>query len=247
MITTSKTAIEKIQRIENKVWRYLLGIGGYSTVEALRGEIGASLIKSRIMETMLLFIVDTMASNFSSIKDMMNDSIEKKRGKWFNAVEEYRLELGLMWDRMKSIDRQSIKVLIRKYDTQKWKEGLDKKSSMRFYKLDKMEIGYEHCYRNNSYSAFLVKARINSLQLEEHIGRGVQNYEAKCKLCGKETEDIVHFIIKCEKLKNKRDYKLIDKNTQNPEERLRKLLFKNGKHQEVGKMIKKNYGCSGKI
>ena len=87
VITTSKTNIEKIQRIENKVWRYLLGIGGYSMVEALRGEIGASLIKSRIMETMLLFIVDTMASNFSSIKDMMNDSIEKKRGKWFNAAQ----------------------------------------------------------------------------------------------------------------------------------------------------------------
>ena len=151
VIATSKTSIEKIQRIENKVWRYLLGIGGYSTVEALRGEIGASLIKSRIMETMLLFIVDTMASNFSSMKEMMNDSIEKKKGKWFNAVEEYRLELGLTWDKMKSIDRQSIKILIRKYDTQKWKEGLDKKSSMRLYRLDKKEIGYEHCYRNNSY------------------------------------------------------------------------------------------------
>merc|ERR1711874_658992 len=118
------------------------------------------------------------------------------------------------------------------------KERLDKKSSMRFYKLDKMEIGYEHGYRNNSYSVFLAKARINSRQVEEHIGRGVQYYEAKCKLCGKETEDIVHFIIKCEKLENKRDYKLIDKNTQNPEERLRKLLYKNKKHKEVGKLIK---------
>ena len=31
---------------------------------------------------------------FLAYKDL-NDSIEKKRGKWFNAVEEYRLELGL--------------------------------------------------------------------------------------------------------------------------------------------------------
>ena len=106
-------------------------------VEALRGEIGASLIKSRIMETMLLFIVDTMASNFNNIKEITNDSIKKKKGKWFNAVEEYRLELGLTWDKMKTIDRQSIKILIRKYDTQKWKEGLYRKSSMRLYRLDK--------------------------------------------------------------------------------------------------------------
>ena len=81
VITTSKTSIEKIQRIENRVWRYLLGIGGYSTVETLRGEIGASMIKSRIMETMLLFIVDTLASKFNNIKEMMNDSIEKGKRK----------------------------------------------------------------------------------------------------------------------------------------------------------------------
>ena len=95
----------KIQRIENKVWRYLLGIGGYSAVEALRGEIGASMIKSRIMETMLLFIIDTMTGEFNNVKNMMNDSIEKKKGKWYNAVDEYRQELGLIWDRMKKIDR----------------------------------------------------------------------------------------------------------------------------------------------
>jgi len=37
VITTSKTQIEKFQRRENSVWRYLLGIGGYSAVESLRG------------------------------------------------------------------------------------------------------------------------------------------------------------------------------------------------------------------
>ena len=79
VVVTSKTAIEKLQRIENKVWRYLLGIGGYSTVEALRGEIGASMVKTRIMETMLLFIVDTLASDFSDIKKLMNDYRERKR------------------------------------------------------------------------------------------------------------------------------------------------------------------------
>ena len=117
---------------------------------------------------------------------------------------------------------------------------------MIFYRMEKKEIGYEQCYRNNSYSIFLAKARINSLQLEEHIGRGIKDYEAKCKLCGKETEDIVHFIIKCDKLESKRNYNLIDRNIQNPVERMSELLFKNRKHQEVGKMIKKNYGCSGK-
>ena len=37
VIPTSNTQIEKLQRLENRVWRYLLGIGGYSAVESLRG------------------------------------------------------------------------------------------------------------------------------------------------------------------------------------------------------------------
>ena len=43
VVTTSKTNIKNLQRIENRVWRCLLGIGGYATVEALRGEIGVSI------------------------------------------------------------------------------------------------------------------------------------------------------------------------------------------------------------
>ena len=34
VIPTSKTRIEKLQRIENKVFRYLLEIGDYSTIDA---------------------------------------------------------------------------------------------------------------------------------------------------------------------------------------------------------------------
>ena len=56
-----------------------MGIGGYSTVEALRGEIGASMVKSRIMETMLLYMIDTLASDFTNVKLMMEDTLSKKR------------------------------------------------------------------------------------------------------------------------------------------------------------------------
>ena len=95
VVTTSKTNINNLQRIENRVWRCLLGIGGYATVEALRGEIGASMVKSRIMETMLAYIIDVMKGNFTNVKDMMMDTIKKQKGKWYNAVDEYREELGI--------------------------------------------------------------------------------------------------------------------------------------------------------
>merc|ERR1711874_923980 len=116
------------------------------------------------------------------------------------GIEEYRLELGLTWNKLKNIDRQSLKKLGKKYDTEKWKEGMNRKTSLKIYKLEKKEIGYEYCYRNNSYSRFLARARTNTLQLEEHKGKGLKNYNTKCKLCGEETEDMVHFLTICKKL-----------------------------------------------
>ena len=75
-----------------------MGIRGYATVEALRGEIGASMVKSRIMETTISYIMNVMKGSFTNIKDMMIDTINKQRGKWYNAVNGYRDELGITWD-----------------------------------------------------------------------------------------------------------------------------------------------------
>ena len=86
-----------------------MGIGGYATVEALRGEIGASMVKSRIMETTISYIIDVMKGSFTNIKDMMIDTINKKRSKWYNAVNEYRNELGITWDDILNMDKKYLK------------------------------------------------------------------------------------------------------------------------------------------
>ena len=38
------------------------------TVEALRGEIGASMVKSRIMETTFSYLIDKTASEFTNLR-----------------------------------------------------------------------------------------------------------------------------------------------------------------------------------
>ena len=60
MVVSSKADINKIQDIENKVYRYLLGITSYATIAALRGEIGASMMETRVMETLLLYVKDRL-------------------------------------------------------------------------------------------------------------------------------------------------------------------------------------------
>merc|ERR1712121_504119 len=63
-VPTCNTLAEKLQRKENKVWRHTMGIGGYSTVAGLRGEMGASLMKTRVTRTTLQYVREVMNGEF---------------------------------------------------------------------------------------------------------------------------------------------------------------------------------------
>ena len=134
--------------------------------------------------------------------------------------------------------RTILKRIIKEYYDNIWMQGLLDKQVLRIYAIEKKAIGYELCYRNNYNSKIYARARMNALQMEEHKGRGIQGYDARCKLCQEEDEDIVHFIINCKKLEQKRNYKIIDRNIRDPEERMRVLLFRNKEYSRVRKMIR---------
>merc|ERR1711888_247178 len=68
VVPTCNTLVKAIQRKKNKVWRHTMGIGGYSTVAALRGELGASMVKSRVMETTLQYVREVMNGRFGVMR-----------------------------------------------------------------------------------------------------------------------------------------------------------------------------------
>ena len=156
-----------------------------------------------------------------------------------NSINEHRSKLGLSWDEIRSISRNKLKERIRKYDTSIWLEGLQKKISLRWYIQGKQRIAYENCYRNNRHSAFLAKARTNSLQLEDQLGRGKPNYDKTCKLCQDGKEDLDHFMVKCEKLESERDRRIIEDTDKPIQERTVEILFKSKSNQKTAIMIKK--------
>merc|ERR1711874_725384 len=132
------------------------------TVYALRGEMGASLVKSRVMETMLLYVIDTMNSKFNNVKEMMLDTIATEKGHWYTSINKHRKELGITWDALLKMSKEELKKRIRNYDTEKWHEGLENKSTLKYYAQGKAKFGYEFCYRNDYNSTFLARARINT-------------------------------------------------------------------------------------
>ena len=216
-----------------------MGIGGYSTVAALRGEMGASMVRSRVMETTLQYVRSVMNSNFNNIKEMMQHTIERRTGKWFRTVNGYVEDLGLEWSDIYQMSKVDLKRIIRDYDTRIWEETIAAKSTLKYYKEGKTRIGYDFCYRNNANSMFLARARTNSLKLEEAKGRGKPNYNKNCKLCDMEEEDIIHFTMVCPLLEKIRSrHGLIDDNILDPKERMLELLFKQNEHQKVGELIR---------
>ena len=64
VISMTRSNIRKVQAVENSVYRYLMGVGGYAMIAALRGEIDASRMKTRAMETTLMYLKDMLGSSF---------------------------------------------------------------------------------------------------------------------------------------------------------------------------------------
>ena len=54
VVILSKKVIDKLQAIENRIYRYLIGVAGSTPVVTLRGEIGASRVETRAMESVLI-------------------------------------------------------------------------------------------------------------------------------------------------------------------------------------------------
>ena len=103
------------------------------------------------------------------------------------------------------------------------------KPSFKWYRLRKKEIGYEMCYRNN----------INSLQLEDHLGRGIPGFDKTCKLFKKKDEDLEHSLVRCPDLNQKRNKEIMKQRIpMTSEEQTLHILFKSKQYQEVGKMIR---------
>merc|ERR1711984_15882 len=188
VVILNKKIKEKLQVIENNVYRGILRIGPTAPVETLR-EVGASEVESRVAETILMFMRSTLQGEFEDIKSYMTHDLETGKGRWAREVKKLEREFEIGQDELKTISKKELKEKIREKDTKKWEEGLEGKETLKWYKKGKEKIGYDECYRNTFGSKILARAR---------------NHSKMCKLCGTEEEDLKHFMIRCPRLRSRR-------------------------------------------
>ena len=128
----------------------------------------------------------------------------------------------------------------KKWDQEQWRSEVDSKKSLQVYRKSKQGVQEDPIYDNAPASVILFQARSNTLCLEDrkrHVGE-----ETLCRLCQKENENLVHFILKCQKLSETREAipPLQHAQKEDDEETLKDFLF-NGKQDEEEREKKKRW------
>lgn len=196
LINMTEKEIENLQVIENKVYRHILGAPGYTAVATLRGEIGASSMKSRIIKDRIFYVKGILDGKNDLLKEILNQMLECKDSKWMKTTQKYMEEVNLKMEDLKRKKRTQIRDWIKAWDTRKWREDTEKKSTLKIYRQFKDNVREESIYDNSPGSVILYRARANCLQLNDRK-RHTEEKRTSCPLCEEDYEDLDHFLLQC--------------------------------------------------
>ena len=204
VIYLTNTEIEKLQRIENSVYRKILGATKNTVRVALRGEIGASAMKTRIVEGKLQYL-NSVFNGKKEITKKILMSMQEQEGKWWKSLEKSLEEIDISIGDVKKLSKVDIKTKTRTWDDKMWKAEVENKDSLYIYKKWKLKVKEEvEMYDNTFSSVIFFRARTNSLLLNRknrHTGGNT-----RCCFCENVEEDLIHFILFVRNIRKREQY-----------------------------------------
>lgn len=197
VITFNKNEIQELQVSENKVCRFMLGGLGYVAIPALKGELGMTSILYRDMRAKLKYVHWLMNGDNNITKLIFQDFYLKGKAKLIKKIKEYMNNLGMEnLDEMVGLSESALVSKIDLLEERNWKEQMNQRSTLIYYREYKQEIKQEIIYDNNWRSVLLFRSRTNSLKLNWRNSFTGGNTD--CKMCQDGLEETVkHFIVDC--------------------------------------------------
>ena len=165
IIEFNKTDLDKLQKHDNAAYRIMLQLPIYTAVCFLRGEVGASSVFSRDMISKLSFLKHAKTSTNNILRKIIDKELEIPRMKWTKQVIKYMETLNVDIDLIISMDKDELKEKINEFDTAKWRDEMEEKSTLVFYRRKKRLIREEKWFKNGHGFTTMMKARSNTLQL----------------------------------------------------------------------------------
>ena len=149
-------------------------------------------MKSRIARSRLLYLRRIETGNNEVLKRIVEDSKKNKESKWWGTTRKYMSWAQIEEREIKERTAKEIRGKIANVVKKEWREKLEKKHSLRMYRiLKKMK---EQDYSGRLDSMVWLGARINSLNLGENSWQ--RNREI-CVGCSEEREKLEHFMLHC--------------------------------------------------
>ena len=127
VMTFKAAEIGKLQSEENAAYRRILEARGNTPISAIRGEVGSSLMITRIMETKILLTKNILEGSNELTKQVLNESRMEKKGTYNKTLNGYLKKLNIQYEEISTLSIENIKKLARKWDTVRWKEDMNKK------------------------------------------------------------------------------------------------------------------------
>ena len=129
VMTFKAKEISKLQIAENTAYRNILEARRNTPISALRGEIGSSLMETRIMESKLLFTKHILEGSNNLTKQILKESRMKKNNIYNRTLSKYLKKLNIYYEELNSLSKENIKNRAREWDIEKWKEDMESKST----------------------------------------------------------------------------------------------------------------------
>jgi len=233
--------IDELQVIENGALRKILCGRSYTPICALRGEVGSSLMETRIIKNRLKYD-HYLRHGGNKMLEIIREDMENKKHSWIRETKKYGEKVEIGKDRRcneKMIDHIDRKC--REYDTSEWRKEVETKTSLYIYKEWKRNVGEVAYCEGNYESRLWLEARTNTLTLRDRkrfVGESVE-----CIICGYEREDLMHFILDCPSLMEERQ-KIVELQRPHEEDARRivgRFLFEEHDVERKMKGLKKMY------
>lgn len=141
IVSLTDSEIGQLQRIENSVFRQILGAPKFAPNCTLRGEIGASEMKTRIMKGRLSYVKNVQTRENQLLKNIMEDMEKHEKSIWTKTNARYRNEVGIKAADMHGVSYKDIQERTRKWDSKRWEEEVKSKSSRTIQKVENRNQG----------------------------------------------------------------------------------------------------------
>ena len=152
-----------------------------------------STMKYRIIQGRINYINNRRNGN-ELIRTVINE-LETNEGKWKTYTKKQCEKINVNQDFIQGKSKQEIRRIINDKDTEKWKQEMQEKKTLLYYRDKKKEIKQDVEYDNTRESDLWFRTKTNCLYLEDR-----KKDNKTCKICMNPIEDLPHFLLHCEKL-----------------------------------------------